>query len=171
MISEPLKLPDTIWACCRLGNWSVRGEVRWQRGRGLRWGVVRDTCDFSTLPPPCHHCFLDLVIQEGSLSDQKAGSPAHSHPGGSWFYSQAIRDHTPSGPVIQARTALFGFRICCIRSVSCFSCILYLSDNLRSSQVLMEIFQPQHLGRDKKILLGFLLSYFSHLLYSSLRTC
>ena len=34
----------------------------------------------------------------------------------------------------------------------------------------MEIFQTQHLGRDKETVLGFLLSYFSHLLYSSLRT-
>lgn len=136
-------------------------------------GVVRDMCDFSTPPPPCHHHFLDLVIQEGSLSDQKAGSPGHSHPGGSRFYFQAIRDHTPSRPVIQARTAHFGSRICRIRSVSClcFSCILYLSDNLRSSQVLMDVFQTQHLGRHKEIFSGFLLSYFSHLLYSSLRTC
>lgn len=138
-------------------------------------GVVRDSCDFSTPshPLPCHHHFLDLVIQEGSLSDQKVGSPARSHPGGSRFCSQAVRDHTPSRAVTQARPVHFGSRICCVQSVSClcFSCILCLSDNLRSSQVLMDIFQTQHLGRHREILSGFLVSYFSHLLYSSLHTC
>ena len=33
-MSEPLEFPDTISACGRLGNWSVRGEMRLQPGRG-----------------------------------------------------------------------------------------------------------------------------------------
>ena len=122
-------------------------------------GVVRDTCSFSTPPPPCHHRFLDLVIQEGSLSDQTAGSPRPTPiPLGAGSILGPSGTTRPSGMCYKPRlltlvlgSATFSLFLSCL----CFPCILYLHDNHRSSQVLTEIFLTQHLGRDEEIFLRF----------------
>lgn len=115
--------------------------------------MVCDTCDFSPLAPhPCQHRFPDLVIQEGSPSDQKAGSPSGPLPS-RWrlvLFSARQGPHTLqaystslTAPFIPG-WATFGLFLSCL----CFPHILYLCDNFRSSQFPVEILLTQHLGKE-----------------------